>query len=153
MLVAGWSIYTQSVKIKQWCALCLGIVAILLLQSALSGYIFYATGLDSMVSWDALMMYAGIAVLVSLIFLPVKKLLKANQLNQLKLVELKKWKLDAGLFLTQWQQEQEVDTTEWENDLIIGNPQAPLKITVACNPLLRTLRKSTSAIGRTSGKT
>ena len=65
---------------------------------------------------------------------PIKQLIKTNKSNQQKLAELKKWKTDAHLFVTQWQQEQQVDTTIWINDLFMGNPDAPLLITVACNP-------------------
>jgi protein-disulfide isomerase len=42
--------------------------------------------------------------------------------------------MDVGLFIWQWQQEQETDTTVWENDLLIGKKSAPILITVACNP-------------------
>ncbi len=42
--------------------------------------------------------------------------------------------MNGELFLTQLKQELKVDTTVWENDLLLGNPQAPLLITVACNP-------------------
>jgi len=42
--------------------------------------------------------------------------------------------MDGDLFLTLLKQEQDVDTTIWENDLIIGDPEAPILITVACNP-------------------
>ena len=38
------------------------------------------------------------------------------------------------MFKNQWEKEQQVDTTIWENDLVIGNPNAPVMITVACNP-------------------
>jgi uncharacterized membrane protein len=36
IIIAAWSIYTQAVKLKQWCALCLGVAAVLILQTALA---------------------------------------------------------------------------------------------------------------------
>ena len=33
-----------------------------------------------------------------------------------------------------WKREQEIDTTSFENDLQLGNPDARLQIMVACNP-------------------
>ena len=66
--------------------------------------------------------------------LPVKSLININQGNRQKLAELKKWKTDVNLFTTQWQQEQHVDNTIWQNDLVLGNPDALILITVACNP-------------------
>jgi len=134
ILVAGWSIYTQAVLVKQWCALCLSIVAILLLQFTTAFFVIYNVGFEALFGRDALLLYAGIGLLISLLQLPIKSLLKVNYVNGQKLAELKNWKMDAGLFLSQWQNEQIVDTTIWENDLLIGNPNAPLKITVACNP-------------------
>ncbi|MCY7292029.1 MAG: thioredoxin domain-containing protein [Ferruginibacter sp.] len=134
ILVAGWSIYTQAVLVKQWCALCLGIVAILLLQSLISLYAVITLGLEGLFGSNALLLFVGIGLLLGLAQLPIKALLKTNYMNGQKLAELKKWKMDAGLFLSQWENEQTVDTTIWENDLVIGNPNAPIKITVACNP-------------------
>jgi hypothetical protein len=73
-------------------------------------------------------------IVSSMILLPIKRLIKTNSNNKLKLAELKKWKLDGDLFLSQWRQEQEVDTTVWQNDLLLGDSEAPLQITIACNP-------------------
>ncbi len=153
--IAIWSIYTQAVKIKQWCALCLGIVVTLLLQGIIS---FIA--LPSILRWSYLKdwifikqgnfpetitdqsnqsIYFGVALfilvffLLGLVLIPIKQLIKTISSNKLKLAELKKWKLDAPLFINQWKQEQEVDTSIWKNDLLLGNPSAPLLITVACN--------------------
>ncbi|RYF90151.1 MAG: hypothetical protein EOO03_04335 [Chitinophagaceae bacterium] len=134
ILAAGWSIYAQAVLVKQWCALCLGIVAVLVLQSLIALFVVYNAGFHTLFSIDALLPYAGIALVIALAQLPIKNLLKTNFINGQKLAELKKWKMDAGLFVSQWQNEQTVDTTIWENDLLIGNPNAPIKITVACNP-------------------
>jgi protein-disulfide isomerase len=61
-------------------------------------------------------------------------LLKANLSAKPKLAELKKWQNDANLFVAQLDKEQQVDTTIWNNDLLIGKPEAPVLITVACNP-------------------
>lgn len=130
--VASWSIYTQAVKLMQWCALCLGIVAVLLLQSVIA-----LTNISSLqvaqATFQGLGSFILLLFILALVLLPVKHLVKTNGSNKLKLAELKKWKLDAGLFISQWQQEQEVDTTIWPNDLLLGNPNAPLQITVACN--------------------
>lgn len=153
--IAAWSIYTQAVKLKQWCALCLGIAAVLFLQSIIA---FIAMPLllqgSSLRDWGlnqesnlpetisnltSYSVYFGFWIftllffVLGLVLLPIKQLIKTNSTNKLKLAELKKWKLDASLFINQWQQEQEVDTSIWENDLILGNPSAPLQLTVACN--------------------
>lgn len=133
IFIAAVSVYAQAVLLKQWCALCLGIVAVLLVQALL-----IAPSLQNMVQMGNLVGAMGLFAFAFLLFtftwLPIKQLLKNNNGNKPKLAELKKWKTDAGLFISQWQQEQEVDTNIWENDLLLGNPTAPLLITVACNP-------------------
>jgi protein-disulfide isomerase len=134
--VAAWSIYTQAVKLKQYCALCLSIVAVLVLQSITALFIIQQFILNEISSsvYIGFGSFIALFFILALVLLPTKQLIKTNNSNKLKLAELKKWKLDAGLFINQWQQEQEVDTAIWANDLLIGNPFAPLLITVACNP-------------------
>lgn len=132
IIVASWSIYTQAVKLKQYCALCLSIVALLIVQFFDSLYI--APHFNSSTLYIGLGIFIAVFLVLAIVLLPIKQLIKTNSSNKLKLAELKKWKFDADLFINQWQQEQEVDTTIWKNDLVIGNPSAPILITVACNP-------------------
>lgn len=138
IIISSWSIYTQAYKLKQWCALCLGVVSILILQVVISLITLSITSEIADQSISAIIngggLYISFFLLLFLILLPVKQLLRKNGSNQLKLAELKKWKLDAGLFINQWQQEEEVDSSIWQHDLLLGKPYAPLMITVACNP-------------------
>jgi uncharacterized membrane protein len=127
--VAGWSIYTQAVKLKEWCALCLCIVGVLLLQSGIS---FMEANLlsNTYLSYGA---FIVLSLFLTLGFLPLKQLIKTSTGYKNELNALKKWKTDASLFLTQLDTEPQADIRIWENDLLIGNPDAPLRITVACN--------------------
>ncbi len=131
VIIAAWSFYTQAFNLKQWCALCLGVAAVLILQTVLALPNLQLPTTNSITSIAAFLL---LMVLLLLILMPIKQLIKTNNTSQQKLAELKKWKTDAGLFITQWQQEQQIDTTIWQNDLIIGNNSAPIIITVACNP-------------------
>ena len=133
VVIAAWSIYTQAIKLKQWCALCLGIVAVLVLQTGVALLIINLQFLN-LISLQSFLFFILLIAVLTFALLPLKGLIQTNKTNQHKLAELKKWKTDAGLFITQWQQEQKVDTTIWENDLVLGNPDAPILITVACNP-------------------
>ena len=132
-VIAVWSIYTQAVNLKQWCALCLGIVFVLVLQTCVALLITNFQYLK-LISLQPILFIILLIAVLAISLLPVKALIKTNKTNHHKLAELKKWKTDAALFVTQWQQEQKVDTTIWENDLVIGNSAAPILITVACNP-------------------
>ena len=129
--ISGWSIYTQAIKLKEWCALCLGIVGVLTLQTGLSMLI---NDFRFQHMLEPLLFFMLLIILLTVALLPLKGLVKINITIQHKLAELKKWKTDTGLFITQWKQEQQVDTTIWNNDLLLGKPDAPVLITVACNP-------------------
>ena len=126
--VAGVSIYTQAVVIKQWCALCLGIAAILILQAGVAAFII------GTISSTSIILFAAATLFFTAILLPIKTLLKNNIAAKPKLAELKKWQSDSNIFLAQLEKEQKVDTTIWENDLVLGDANAPILITVACNP-------------------
>jgi len=131
--IAAWSIYTQAIKLKEWCALCLGIVAVLVLQTGIAIITMNFT-FEHLLLIQPMLFFALMLLILAITLLPVKTLIKENKTNQQQLAELKKWKTDAALFITQWKQEQMADTTVWKNDLLIGNPVAPVLITVACNP-------------------
>lgn len=127
--VAVWSIYTQAVKLKQWCALCLGIAAILIAQAIIAISFSFTT-----IPYFGIGSFVVLFFILALVLLPIKQLIKTNKQNQLKLAELKKWKADAELFNILLYNQQQVDTVVWENDLVIGKKNAPVLITVACNP-------------------
>jgi uncharacterized membrane protein len=136
--VIAWSIYTQAVKLKEWCALCLCIVAVLLGQIIISSYLQFNNELTALTAnSQSLIPYAQFLItilLITLAYLPIKQLIKTNSKNKHELGTFKKWKTDASLFMAQWEKEPSCDNTIWENDLIIGNADAPIRITVACNP-------------------
>jgi uncharacterized membrane protein/thiol-disulfide isomerase/thioredoxin len=139
--VATWSIYTQAVKVKEWCPLCLTIVAVLLGQIIIATYKFYSltnnelagitTNSQSLIPYIA---FAITTIILTIIYLPIKQLIKTNRKNKQQLASFKKWKTDANLFIAQLEKESPCDNTIWENDLLIGNANAPIRITVACNP-------------------
>jgi protein-disulfide isomerase/uncharacterized membrane protein len=127
--IAAWSVVTQALIIKKWCALCLAIVTVLVAQALI------ALRLPaSPIPFSSIFAFALILAIFSMALFSIKEVLKQNVRNKVKLAELKKWKLDAGLFMAQWKQGQEVDSSIWQDDLILGHPDAPVQITVACNP-------------------
>ncbi len=130
--VAAWSIHTQAVKLKEWCALCLCIVAVLLSQ------VIIATTQLETIHYNSLylpfLLFILATILLTIIYLPIKQLIKTDSKNKQELASFKKWKTDASLFMAQWEKEPTCDNTIWENDLLIGNADAPIRITVACNP-------------------
>lgn len=148
-LVALWSIYTQAIIIRQYCILCLGIGTVLIFQFLIVFYIYNGLVFNiqsyNPVIINGLLLHLVISLISIIILIPIKNLIKINKSNKLKIAELKKWKLDADLYINEWKKEQLVDISQWENDLILGNPEAPLLVTVACNlycgPCSRTHKK------------
>jgi uncharacterized membrane protein/thiol-disulfide isomerase/thioredoxin len=133
--VATWSIYTQAVKLKEWCALCLCIVAVLLGQIIIA-FIQFQTIQEKILYKPLIpfLLFLFTIILCTIIYLPIKQLIKTNSKNKQELASFKKWKTDANLFMAQWEKEPTCDNTIWENDLLIGKADAPIRITVACNP-------------------
>jgi uncharacterized membrane protein len=129
--VAAWSIFTQAVKIKEWCALCLCIVAVLLGQIVIAFIQFDAA---SFTVFEPYLFYPIAITLLTIAYLPIKQLIKTNSKNKQELASFRKWKTDANLFMTQWEKEPICDNTIWEKDLLIGKADAPIRIKVACNP-------------------
>lgn len=127
--VAAWSIYTQGRKLKKWCALCLGIVVVLIAQS-----VFPLT--STVRNWNITEIGAFFLLALTLIlfYLPLKKLITQDVASRLKTAELRSWKSDPQVFAALLQGEQSVDITQWPNDILLGNPDALIQITVACNP-------------------
>src|SRR5258708_12701461 len=93
--VAFWSIFTQGVKVKQWCTLCLGIVSILLLQ----GLIAFFVHLPFQRIMPEVLFFVLFLFMAAMLF-PVKKLLKTNKSKKVKRAEKKKSKKNAKHFFT-----------------------------------------------------
>jgi uncharacterized membrane protein len=113
--VSAWSIYTQAVKLKEWCALCLCIVAVLLGQIAIATYFQFNNALTSIIPNSHLLIpfivFAITTLILTIIYLPIKQLIKINSKNKQELASFKKWKTDASLFIAQWEKEPTCDNT------------------------------------------
>lgn len=130
ILAAGWSIISQQFIIKQWCALCLGIAAVLILQ-----FIATVSNIPAIVNIKAFSLFLIFLLLLQfIIILPIKQLLKISTKQKPLQRQLKKWKQDINVFMGLWHQQPLVDCTAWKHELQLGNAAAPVQITVACNP-------------------
>lgn len=132
IVVAGVSIYTQKYRVKRWCVLCLGIVAVLVLQGA-AGIVRLQEIYPAFVP-AAVVYFLILQAAICLMLLPLKGTVKDIREKMKQAGELRKWKKDPVLFVHQWQQRPITDTAMWPKELQFGNPDAPLQLTVACNP-------------------
>ncbi len=138
IIISFWSVFTQLYKIKQYCFLCLNIAFILLLQSIISFNILRNNS-DIFLTYKSeyfkgiILFFFFLLIFIS-IYKPVKNLINLkNKLNYVSL-ELNKWKYDVDIFLHELSKMPVVDTTIWDKDLIFGNQDSSILITVACNP-------------------
>jgi uncharacterized membrane protein/thiol-disulfide isomerase/thioredoxin len=128
-LISAVSIYLQAQKIRKWCALCLGVVSVLLVQNALAfGLTSFLPPGPGLIAWPLLL---AISLMIEL---PIKELVKSNMQARLQLSKFKKWRLDPELFFYQWKNQPAIDHHIWTSDLVLGNPKATIQLTVACNP-------------------
>jgi protein-disulfide isomerase/uncharacterized membrane protein len=132
IVAAAWSLISQKFVVKQWCALCLSIAAVLVLQFGLA---FFTPGITAGFVFKEAALY-GAAILASLLLIiqPLKRLIKSSIKQASLLQQLKKWQQDTAVFNSLSQQQDSVDITPWANDLQIGNANAPVQLTIACNP-------------------
>lgn len=159
IIVAVWSVYTQAVKVKEWCALCLSIVGVLIGQIIIATYFKLNIQLFNLLDNQFLLQFTAFTftiLVLTIIYLPIKLLIKTNTKNKQQLTSFKKWKSDPSVFISQCKKEPSCDNAIWENDLLIGNVDAPVRITVACNlfctPCARTHKQLDSLLDKYPGK-
>ena len=137
--VISFSLYYQYAVAKTWCRLCLVVVALLLMQAGILGYVF-SSGLLSLqgisLALVLTMLIIGLLVLTLVVLVKVT-LERYEKLNQLGGAG-NRVKHNASVFLSFLQKQRKIDYAPFENEMMIGNPDAPIKIIIAsnlyCNP-------------------
>jgi protein-disulfide isomerase len=127
-----WSLYYQGRVAKQWCTLCLGIVALLWLETIpMFSIKAFSFGFSNR-SLLSLLSCFGFAALAWYAMKPL--LLKAQQAESYQ-KELRKFKNNPALFEAMLHQQRQMPLiTEDIKPLILGNPQADHTITMVTNP-------------------
>jgi hypothetical protein len=134
-----FSLYYQYFVAKTWCRLCLVVIAILLVQAGLLGYALPAgyiskQGLTFMTVAGMILMGLLLLAFVLLVKSTLERYEKLNQQGGTG----NRVKHSASVFLSFLQKQRIIDHTRFENEMMIGNPDAPIKIIMAsnlfCNP-------------------
>jgi hypothetical protein len=132
-----FSVYYQWRVVKKWCTLCLLTLSILIVQFGLllpialnlvkaGTEIFTVNGL--LFSVFVFTSTAAVWLLV------IKPALQKNKQLVDKNYSLLRFKKNPDIFNALLSKQKKVDTTPFENDYQLGNPDACLQIMVACNP-------------------
>jgi len=127
-----YSIYYQKYIVKSWCTLCLSIVGILWLQTALA-----TTQINSLnnLSLNSLIITSISFISIYLIWGFVKPLFKDVIELQKEKVEAVKFKRNFNLFNSLLKKSPTLNTiVESENEIVFGNKNAPLEIVIITNP-------------------
>lgn len=137
--VIAYSIYYQWAKIKAWCRLCLLVIGVLALQIGFFTYTLL-NGLQSVIKPD--LSVIGITGLLFLItgfgVIWVKELIKSREQAHQAEAFSKRVKYDPQVFMQYLLKQRKVDVTQFEKEIYIGNPEAPIRLVMAsnlfCNP-------------------
>ncbi|AXT19835.1 hypothetical protein D1817_08060 [Flavobacteriaceae bacterium] len=133
--VTLYSIYYQYAVVKQWCFLCLSVTAVLWIQAALILSLNYNSIVLSNITLNALLVssFSFLSVFtIWNILSPNIKLIKELKESKIKYF---KFKRDYSLFEALLNKSTVVDTTiTGASEVVFGNPEAPLNITLITSP-------------------
>ncbi|AXT18914.1 hypothetical protein D1817_03245 [Flavobacteriaceae bacterium] len=133
--VTLYSIYYQYAVVKQWCFLCLSVTAVLWIQAALILSLNYNSIILSNITLNALLVssFSFLSVFtIWNILSPNIKLIKELKESKIKYF---KFKRDYSLFEALLNKSTVVDTTiTGASEVVFGNPEAPLNITLITSP-------------------
>ncbi|MCC7402318.1 MAG: thioredoxin domain-containing protein [Chitinophagaceae bacterium] len=129
-----FSVYYQWRVVKKWCPLCLATVAVLWIQFGLLLPGFYRFPFQAISPNETLFTLFTLCTLSAAWLLLIKPALQKNKGLADKNFSLLRFKNNPEVFNSLLKQQRKVDTTPFENDLQLGNPDADLQIIVACNP-------------------
>ena len=130
-----WSIWYQKVKARQWCPLCL-IVQVLLwsifIANGLFGFIRLSEW-DWVVLKDILFIGSVYAIGVFGFNLLIPKLGRGGEMEQIK-QEINSIKANEEVFKTLLTQQPHYEVSRVDSQILFGNPEANLQITILTNP-------------------
>jgi uncharacterized membrane protein/thiol-disulfide isomerase/thioredoxin len=147
--VVAFSLYQQYWVAKAWCRLCLLVDAVLLLQAGLALYAIsrgdsLLTAITPLVGLNA-----GLALLAcgGLVVLARQQGLRQNELRDSE-AALRRGKNAVALFTDALLRQPQVDTREFDQEMVIGSDEAPLEIIMASNPYCAPCKKGHEQLTR-----
>lgn len=134
-----YSLYYQLVKTNTWCKLCLLVDSILLIQVALLALFYFShpTPSPELHPLPLLVSFLTFLAIASLVLI-LKTVIQEKHQNNISEAAANRIKYSISVFSHLLLQEKKVDTSPFAQEFVLGNPDAPLKITLAsnlyCNP-------------------
>lgn len=132
--VVLYSLYYQAVKANAWCRLCLIVDGVLILQALLFGWLAYeglivvaGFGLSTLLLSGLLLAVTGSSVLL------FKEKVEQRNEAQRDAMDAGRVKNSSDVFLTLLEKQREVDVAPFKQEMMIGDPQAPIRLVMAAN--------------------
>jgi len=149
--VVAYSFWLQAVTFKTWCRLCLLVAGVLLIQAGLYWWLAAAGvyGLADGSLWTAGLITTLFLATASLVYLVKNRLKEGANAQQAEFVA-NRIKFNPSVFTNLLLQQPQSDCTPFEHELRIGNPNAPVQITMAaslgCGPCKNGFEKAKQLI-------
>lgn len=130
--VVVYSIYYQIKISKNWCVLCLAIASVLVLQASIY---FLSNATFSLLKIEPTLIIGFAFITIASVWLFISSRLKQEQDFKKLKIQSAKFKNNYDLFKTLLQQSESVTTNIIDtSEIVLGNLNAPLNITVITNP-------------------
>ncbi|MGM0746148.1 MAG: vitamin K epoxide reductase family protein [Bacteroidota bacterium] len=134
LLMVVYSIWLQAFKLKSWCKLCLLVAGVLVIQAGMFGWMF-VSGVFGLVDGAVVttaIVWALFPATGSVVYL-IKSHLKEGAEAKRAEAAANRIKFNPSVFFHLLLQQRQVDCTPFEQELFIGNPEAPVNITMAAS--------------------
>jgi len=154
--VVAYSFWLQGVKFKTWCRLCLLVAGVLVVQAGLFGAIVAAGEFNlADLSLQAVGLIVGLFFSTgSLVFIFKTRLKEGTEAEQAE-AAANRVKYDPAVFTHLLLQQPQADCTPFEQELLIGKPEASMNITMAaslgCSPCKDGFEKAKQLVSRFPG--
>jgi len=142
-----YSLYYQWKVIKQWCMLCIGVLAVLGINAIVS--LFYINNTFTSGSLlKGISVFALLVVLSLAIWQLLKSLYKKSITSLTKEIKATRLKRNPEIFnaLLNKQEANPINLPEPDEAIRFGNPAAPYQLVIACNPYCGPCAKAHQAI-------
>ncbi len=140
-----YALYSQAFVIKKWCAICLTISAITIGMAAIALF-----KLNFEFDIAALAQFITITTIITLGYTLLKEKLVESKAQKSENITLNRFKRDTQIFNYLFSKSEKIENQKTiTNEIIIGNPNAKLKIISVTNPMCGYCKNAFEAYART----
>ncbi|MHA4808600.1 vitamin K epoxide reductase family protein [Flavitalea flava] len=130
------SFWYQGLVVKGWCRMCLIVAGIIWAQAILllSARSLWINGFEPNGILSAALLFLTLFFLFFAALFFIKKFYRRAALYDSKEIDILSWKRNAGIFSTFLNQQRQVENQVWQDDILLGDRNAPIQLLVVNNP-------------------